>query len=345
VREPFSLLDTVSITDLMVELLVLTSAWLHGFIAMEKPGDLNDGQDFSSTGQGFNILNLGLKNNKSEEQMLKEVVHRGGHIIIISMGSEQSQILAIVKQLRAACLPETLLNTPIVILDDTNLTVKEDSARQLRQLRSVFAKLEGVVYVQGSALKLDTIVRIGADQCSKIVIISGCADVHVEPIMADQGTILLLSMLEAQEPLWGKIAPTVCLLNVPKNVLQIPETHAADRKEEESLRPKKLAKKVFNTFDVDRGGQLDARELKNALALMGMQLDEHQISAFLKVHDADQSGVLEFLEFEMIVQEAYETLMLQVLKCTCFTSARVQILTPEGRRLRHSPVACRAASA
>jgi hypothetical protein len=83
----------------------------------------------------------------------------------------------------------------------------------------------------------------------------------------------------------------------------------------------------------------------NALALIGMQLDEHQISAFLKVHDADQSGVLEFLEFDMIVQEAYETLMLQVLKCTCFTSARVQILTPEGRRLRHSPVACRAASA
>jgi len=55
---------------------LVQSAWLHGWIAMAQPGKLSDGQDFSSTGQGFNILNLGLENNKSEEQMLKEVVHQ-----------------------------------------------------------------------------------------------------------------------------------------------------------------------------------------------------------------------------------------------------------------------------
>jgi hypothetical protein len=123
--------------------------------------------------------------------------------------------------------------------------------------------------------------------------------------MADQNTILLLSMLEAQEPLWGKIAPTVFILNVPMNVFQISETHVSDRKQEEDLRPKKLAKKVFSQFDVDGSGQLDANELKPALALMGLRMNWEQISAILKKLDVNQSGKIELCEFETLVFEAY----------------------------------------
>jgi hypothetical protein len=148
------------------------SAWLVGqLFTNDVP---SDGPGFNKNGKGFNILVKEKVGEKEEEEALKEVVRIGGHIVIISMGSELSQILAIVQQLRTPCLPEALLDIPIVILDDTdldpNLAIQVEG---LQHLRRMLAKLDSVFYVQGSALKLDTLVRIGADQCSKILIKSG----------------------------------------------------------------------------------------------------------------------------------------------------------------------------
>ena len=40
--------------------------------------------------------------------------------------------------------------------------------------------------------------------------------------------ILLLSMLESQEPLWGKLPTCICQLHVPANIKQLSEALASD---------------------------------------------------------------------------------------------------------------------
>jgi hypothetical protein len=84
------------------------------------------------------------------------------------MGREEGAILphliTIIRQLRTPVLPESLLNIPIVLLYDYRIGEKVEK----------FIKgYKRLVYVQGSPLKLKSLLKVGTDRCSKMLIVSG----------------------------------------------------------------------------------------------------------------------------------------------------------------------------
>jgi hypothetical protein len=109
---------------------------------------------------------------------------------------------------------------PIVLLYDYQIREK---------VQKFFAGFKRLVYVQGSPLRLRSLLKVGADRCSKMLIVSGGNGSHSEPIMTDQDAILLLAMLESQEALWGRLPTVICQLHVPSNIKQLSESTATDQ--------------------------------------------------------------------------------------------------------------------
>jgi hypothetical protein len=63
-----------------------------------------------------------------------------------------------------------------------------------------------------------------------MLILSASNGSHAEGIISDLNPLLLLSMLESQEPLWGRLPQCICQLSVPHNIKQVTEQLASDRK-------------------------------------------------------------------------------------------------------------------
>lgn len=60
-------------------------------------------------------------------------------------------------------------------------------------------------------------------------------------------------------------------------------------------------RRVFGEFDLNRSGQLDFRELRQALAKLGLPSDSTSVLNAMRSFDADASGTLSFPEFEKLV--------------------------------------------
>ena len=59
-------------------------------------------------------------------------------------------------------------------------------------------------------------------------------------------------------------------------------------------------KSVFEKYDVDNSGALDASEVTKLLEEEGMPVTESYIKGLMDVYDADESGSIEFNEFERL---------------------------------------------
>ena len=72
---------------------------------------------------------------------------------------------------------------------------------------------------------------------------------------------------------------------------------------------------AFNKYDTNRSGKLDHKELRNALKSVGLEMDSKQAQALLDKYDKDQSGLMEFDEFQEL--------------CTAFESVNLNLAGKE----------------
>lgn len=56
-------------------------------------------------------------------------------------------------------------------------------------------------------------------------------------------------------------------------------------------------KQLFDKFDVDKGGTIDLRELKDMLKSVGQDLNEDELKEIIEDFDEDGSGEIDFEEF------------------------------------------------
>ena len=85
---------------------------------------------------------------------------------------------------------------------------------------------------------------------------------------------------------------------------------------------------AFNRFDSNHSGKLDARELRKALATVKVEMDSAQAEELIAKYDKDQSGLMEFDEFEKL--------------CTALEAVNVKLAstgddTPKRRKRRGAP--------
>eukprot|EP01063_Lacrimia_lanifica_P005785 TRINITY_DN1349_c0_g3_i1.p2 TRINITY_DN1349_c0_g3~~TRINITY_DN1349_c0_g3_i1.p2 ORF type:complete len:148 (+),score=88.40 TRINITY_DN1349_c0_g3_i1:61-504(+) len=62
-------------------------------------------------------------------------------------------------------------------------------------------------------------------------------------------------------------------------------------------------KEVFDLFDSDSSGVIDAEEMHYALKGLGFELSQREVSQVVERLDKDGNGVVEFEEFEKFVQD------------------------------------------
>ena len=69
--------------------------------------------------------------------------------------------------------------------------------------------------------------------------------------------------------------------------------------------PRHISKiiEVFNRYDANNSGQMDYRELKNALGYLGMSVDTSEAKSLLNDYDTDRNGVLTLDEFRVLVRK------------------------------------------
>ena len=69
--------------------------------------------------------------------------------------------------------------------------------------------------------------------------------------------------------------------------------------------PRHISKiiEVFNRYDANNSGQMDYRELKNALAYLGLSVDTSEAKSLLNDYDTDRNGVLTLDEFRVLVRK------------------------------------------
>ena len=60
-------------------------------------------------------------------------------------------------------------------------------------------------------------------------------------------------------------------------------------------------REAFDTVDSDGQGSIDVSELKNACGALGMELTQTEMNQLIEIFDKDDSGVLEFSEFKLLV--------------------------------------------
>lgn len=63
-------------------------------------------------------------------------------------------------------------------------------------------------------------------------------------------------------------------------------------------------RQAFDAFDTDKSGQISTSELKSVLDQCGVDVTADQCAQLIKMFDANNSGKMEFDEFERLVQEA-----------------------------------------
>jgi hypothetical protein len=63
----------------------------------------------------------------------------------------------------------------------------------------------------------------------------------------------------------------------------------------------KLIKKIHSDFDLNQSGSLTIDEVTNMIARLNISVERKYIYPFFKVVDADNSGGIEYLEFERYI--------------------------------------------
>ena len=63
-------------------------------------------------------------------------------------------------------------------------------------------------------------------------------------------------------------------------------------------------KAAFDAFDADKSGQISSKELEAILLKCGVKVNEAQCAQLIKMFDANNSGMMEFPEFEKLIDEA-----------------------------------------
>ena len=63
-------------------------------------------------------------------------------------------------------------------------------------------------------------------------------------------------------------------------------------------------RQAFDAFDTDKSGQISTAELKVVLDQCGVAVTAEQCAQLIKMFDANNSGKMEFNEFEKLVSEA-----------------------------------------
>ncbi len=63
-------------------------------------------------------------------------------------------------------------------------------------------------------------------------------------------------------------------------------------------------KAAFDAFDADHSGQISSKELEQILLKCGVKVNEAQCHQLIKMFDANNSGMMEFNEFEKLIDEA-----------------------------------------
>jgi len=65
-------------------------------------------------------------------------------------------------------------------------------------------------------------------------------------------------------------------------------------------------RRIFERFDTDKSGDMSARELRNAMKLLGVQCDHLEAAALLQKYDGNANGRLSVHEFNWLVLELVE---------------------------------------
>ena len=63
-------------------------------------------------------------------------------------------------------------------------------------------------------------------------------------------------------------------------------------------------KKAFDTFDIDKSGAISTSELCTVLNQCGVKVSQAQCSLLIQNYDANESGLMEFAEFQDLFKEA-----------------------------------------
>jgi len=63
----------------------------------------------------------------------------------------------------------------------------------------------------------------------------------------------------------------------------------------------KLLRKVFNDFDLNRSGHLTIDEVTNMIAKLKISVERKSVCPYFKIIDADNSGGVEYIEFEKYI--------------------------------------------
>ncbi len=64
--------------------------------------------------------------------------------------------------------------------------------------------------------------------------------------------------------------------------------------------PHDAQRAAFNKYDTNHSGELDHNELRSALETVGLKMTSAQAAAQLAKYDKDQSGLMEFDEFQQL---------------------------------------------
>ena len=99
---------------------------------------------------------------------------------------------------------------------------------------------------------------------------------------------------------------------------------AAEAKlKEAEEKPKRAA---FDTYDRNHSGKLDHKELRKALASLGLNTDSEEAKELLAKYDADQSGLMEFGEFQQLCDALTSLSLNQPRPATAILSTDTQPL-------------------
>lgn len=63
-------------------------------------------------------------------------------------------------------------------------------------------------------------------------------------------------------------------------------------------------KKAFDTFDIDKSGAISTSELCTVLNQCGVKVSQTQCSLLIRNYDTNESGLMEFSEFQDLFKEA-----------------------------------------
>ncbi|CAL8077348.1 unnamed protein product [Calicophoron daubneyi] len=66
---------------------------------------------------------------------------------------------------------------------------------------------------------------------------------------------------------------------------------------------KLLYQEAFNSFDLNRDGEIDCEELEKALRKLGLEPTKGEVKAMIKQVDTDNSGTMNFMEFITMVEQ------------------------------------------